>query len=397
MRRLSTFLLILCGMYAYSQQVNSTNLDSAALFPATFGTFKNFRFILNGGTITRDELADYPEAKLSKVLPYEGREKRKYQGTVYFYTPWYPPPPPRRYADDPAYFINGIQVSPYTIRSSRAEEYIRIERSAQDTVIDGKRYGGTVHVYTDEDFFTERVPLHELIDRYIGLPPERVIVHWRGRSINELNTGEIIHDHFPLYYINPKGLQAVEVDCLRFAEGERYVVHLVDNGYRFNYLTEKGWRAPRRTWMIFDDPFAIDPSGPCYLADFDTTGKVIHHRTEAEPKPFTGSAAYLEKLSALMELPADKPSVKTIPDSITVQFIVLGNGKLTGLESIGPDKPGHKRILNAIKQHSCVWSVATDRRHYLLFKRKMITFYSRDQSGDIQSLDALEYQYDGVH
>lgn len=393
MRRLPTFLLVLWGMYAYPQQVYTTHPDSATLFPTQYGTFENYRFILNGGTIEHQNLADYPEAKLSKILPDDIREKHTHQGVIYFHTPWYPPPPPLPYADDPAYFINGIQVSPYTIRSSRVEDYHRIEKSAQDTVIDGVRYRGALHVYTNEDFFAERISLPELLDRYTDLPPKRIIVHWRGHLINALNTGTIIHDHFPLYYINPKGLQSVAVDRLQFADGERYVVHLVDHGYRFNYLTENGWRASKRSWLIFDDPLAVDPSGPCYLADFDTTGKVIHHRADIEPIPFAGTAAYLKKLSTLMELPANQRTVRTTTDSITIQFIVLGNGKLTGLESIGPSKPAHQHILRAIKQHSCVWSVARADRRYLLFKRKMTIFYSRNQNEDIVSLDALEYRY----
>jgi len=377
-----------------SQQVYVTNTDSVTLFPTKYGTFENYAFILNGEMIEHHKLLNYPGARLDRVFPYNTEGKGKYQGVVYFHTPWYPPSPAEQYANDPAYFINNIQVSPYAIRSSRAEDYNRIERSEQDTVIDNILYKGTVHVYTDEDFFANRIAIPEIIKKYTGLPLEQVIVHWRGRFIDALNPGVVIHDHFPLYYINPKGLQEIKVDRIRFAEGERYFVHLVDRGYRFSNFTENGWRAPQRTYLIFDNPRAFDLSGPCYYEDFDTRNKEIHHRAKEEPKPFQGEAAYLKKLSTIMGLPTDNTNTATTLDSITVQFIVLGNGQLTGVESMSPQKPGHVNILQAIKQHSCVWSVARDNRRPLLFRRKITFFYSRDKKGNIRSLDTLEYRYD---
>ncbi len=395
-RYLSVLLLVLVSSRVLSQQTHATNPDSATLFPTEHGTFENYVFILNGGIIEHHDLANYPEARLDRVLPYSSPGKGNYQGVVYFHTPWYPPSPADQYADDPAYFINGIQVSSYAARASKAEEYNRIEKSEQDTLIDGTWYKGAIHVYTEEDFFADRMTMPEIIKKYTGLPLEQVIVHWRGRFINPLNPGVIIHDHFPLYYVNPKGLQEVKVDRVRFAEGERYLVHVVDQGYRYSNPTENGWRAPQRTSLIFYDPMTIDPSGPCYLADFDTIGKVIHDRTATEPKPFRGEAAYLKKLSAVMGLPTDKPNTATTRDSVIVQFIVLGNGRLTALESIGAQKPGHANILRAIKQHSCVWSVAWGDRRPLLFRRKMTIFYNRDKKGNIRSLDTLEYRYDNT-
>lgn len=393
-RYLSVLLLVFIATRALSQQVHSTTPDSMALFPKEHGTFENYLFILNGSIIGQHELADYPEARLDRVLSYNAGEMSKYQGVVYFHTPWYPPSPADQYADDPAYFINGIQVSPYAIRASRAEDYIRIEKSEQDTVIDGTSYRGSIHVYTEEDFFANRIALPELIEKYTGLPPERVIVHWRGRFIDALNPGVTIQDHFPLYYVNPKGLQEVKIDRMRFAEGERYFVHVVDQGYRFSNLTEKGWRAPARTYFVFDDVDSMDPTGPCYLADFDTTSKVVYRHADTEPQPFGGTTAYLKKLSTIMGLSTDQPKAKTTRDSITVQFIVLANGQLTGLESLSPRKTGHDKILQAIKQHSCVWSVPMNDRKYIWFRRKMTLFYDTDRTGNIGPLHALEYRYD---
>jgi hypothetical protein len=394
---LLALLLVLITSPVLSQQVYSTTADSATLFPTKHGMLENYAFILNGEIIEHHKLIDYPGARLDRIFPYDNiREKDKYQGVVYFHTAWYPPSPPDQYADDPAYFINGTQVSPYAIRSSRAEAYNRIKKSIRDTVINGMWHKGSIHVHTDEDFFANRIAMPEIIKRYTGLPLEHVIVHWRGRFIDALNPGVIIHDHFPLYYINPKGIQEVKVDRIQFAEGERYVVHVVDQGYRFSILTENGWRAPERTYLVFKDPIGLDPAGPCYLTDFDTVGTVIHHRTKVEPKPFQGETAYLKKLSTVIGLSAGTPDEATVLDSITVQFIVLGNGQLTALGATTVDKPGHKRILQAIKQHPCVWPVASNGDRPLLFWRKMTIFYYRNQHGDILSLDSLEYRYDDI-
>ncbi|HMR18317.1 MAG TPA: hypothetical protein PKA53_03370 [Sphingobacterium sp.] len=376
------------------RQVQQDAPDSAILFPTAHGTFENYMFILNGTMIEQHELANYPGARLGRALPYDTPRKDKYQGVAYFHTPWYPPSPADQYADDPAYFINGVQVSPYTIRASNVEEYIRIKRSEQDTVIDGTLYKDFIHIWTEEDFFANRIAMPEIIRKYTGLPLDSVIVHWRGHFINALNPGAIIHDHFPLYYIDPRGLQEVKVDRVHFAEGERYFVHLVGQGYRYSNFTEKGWRAPHRNYLVFNNPRAFDPAGPCYHIDFDTTGRVIHDRAKVESRPFGGEAVYLKKLSTIMGLSTDKTNTATTRDSITVQFIVLGNGSLTGLESISPRKPAHDRILQAIKQHSCVWSVAQGDKQPWFFRRKMVIFYRQDKNGNMQSLDKLEYRHD---
>lgn len=377
------------------RQEPSGTPDGATLFPVAQGTFENYAFMMNGATIERHELANYPGAKLGRMLPNDNSQTDGYQGVVYFHTPWYPPSPPDQYADDPAYFINGVQVSPYTARASHVEAYIRVERSTQDTVIDGVLYQGSMHIYTDEDFFSHRVALPEIIKKHSGLPLAETIIHWRSHSWSANNPGATIHDHFPLYYIDPRGLQDVKVDRIHFAEGERYFVQLVGEGYRYSNLTERGWRAPRWSYLVFNDPWAFDPAGPCYLADFDTAGKAIHGHAKEESKPIGGETAYLKKLVAIMGLPADKPDMATAWDSITVQFIVLANGQLTGLESVGPDKPGHETVLQAIKQHSCVWSVAQGDERPWFFRRKMAIFYRTDKEGNILSLDSLAYRYDG--
>lgn len=389
---LFVFILMLMTSRTLSQQVNKDVQDSSALFPKSYGQFENYEFILNGGTIKYGDLVNYPGAVLDRSFPYSGSVANKYQGVVYFHTPWYPPSPSDQYVDDPAYFINNVQVNPYTIRSSKAEYYKQIRRSAQDTLIDGIQYKGSIYVDTEEDFFADRIPLPELIRRYTHLPIEQVIVHWHRGYIDQVNPGVTIHSNFMLYYIDPRGIQQIKVDRVRFAEGERYFVHLVDKGYPFSYFTEKGWRSPQNTYWVFKDPHALDPEAPCYLADFDTIGKKIYHRAKNEPTPLGGEEVYLQKLSAIMEPFNGKLKGTMHLDSITVQFIVLGNGQITGLESISPLRPGHINLLKVIKQHSCVWPVVWEDGRVLLFRRKIIVYYRRDKKGNIKSLDKLEYR-----
>ncbi|MGE8378520.1 MAG: hypothetical protein ACN6PN_09225, partial [Sphingobacterium sp.] len=167
---------------------------------------------------------------------------------------------------------------------------------------------------------------------------------------------------------------------------------LVDKGYPSSYFTEKGWRAPQHTYLIFKNPRAFDPAAPCYLADFDTIGTKIYHRAKEEPRPLGGEDVYLKKLSAIMGLPKGKQKGGTRLDSITVQFVVLGNGQITGLESLGPLQPDHINILKAIKQHSCVWPVVWEDGRVLLFRRKMVVYYHRNKAGNIKLLDRLEYR-----
>lgn len=395
MKYYQILLFMLVGILtAQSQQLRTNAPDSTLLYPKEYGTFENYEFILNGAHIEKDELLNYPEAKFGRLFDYRREPKIKYQGVLYLHTPWYPPSPVDEYADDPAYFINNIQVSPYAIRSTIVEEYIAVKRSEQDTLIDGIVYAGSIQVDTDEDFFSSRMTISDVVKKYTGLKLQNVTVHWRNRYWDPLNPGVIIQDHFPLYYINPKGLLEVKVDRLRFTEGERYFVHLVDQGYRSINLTEKGWRTPQKNFVVFDQPMAFDPTAPCYIADFDLVGKDIRFRAQGEPEPSLGQAAYLKKLSAHMGLPADKSRTKTTQDSILFHFTVLHNGAITGLESISAHKPVHTNILHAIKQHSCVWSAAWENKKTLFFKRKMVIFYSKDKEGNIRSLDHLEYRYD---
>ncbi|MEC3880827.1 hypothetical protein, partial [Parapedobacter sp. 10938] len=111
------------------------------------------------------------------------------------------------------------------------------------------------------------------------------------------------------------------------------------------------------------------------------------------PKPYGGEETYLKKISTTMGLPDEKPTKHMASDSIAVQFFLTRNAMLAELESTSPDKPGHARILHAIKRNSCLWSAGIQSGRLVpATRRKMTVFYSRDQNGDIRSLDSLEYR-----
>ncbi|MEC3882080.1 hypothetical protein [Parapedobacter sp. 10938] len=399
MRHLLFLLSVLIGVQACFQQGKSTHSDSSELFPNEYGTFEKYAFVVDGEIIEQQLLMDYPGAILNKVFPYDTTlAGHEYQGVLYFHTPGHPPVHPVPYADDPAYFVNGTQVSPFDVRSLIPEACSRIEKSTRDTTIGDKFYAGSLHVETDEDFFAKYIALPEFLERHTDLPLNQIIVDFRGSNYYDQSyVGTVIHDHFPIYHINPQRLQSVKIDHILTTDGERYVVQLIDNRYnKGGGIRDKGmWASQLKARSIFEDSATIGTDCPCYVSDFvDTAGRHVFHATELDPEPYQGVKVYLKKLSSIMGLPAEKPETLTVLDSIAVQFIVTRIGMLTGLEANVPDKPGHARILQAIKINSCPWSVGAFSGSPVMTKRKITIFYSKDPSGKIVSLDDLEYRYD---
>ncbi|MEJ5144426.1 hypothetical protein [Sphingobacterium sp. MYb388] len=391
-RYILLFILVLSGLRAFPQLGYFNSPDSAAMFPKKYGAFEHYAFVLNGKVIEHQTLVNNPEAQLNNIFPYPIRlGGRRYLGAVYFHTEARYAPPVRD-INLPAYFINGTQVSPYQIRLIKMELYKRIAKSTQDTTINGILYRGSIHVDTDEDFFADRISLPDLIAKYTGLPLENVIVHWRSstnRYSYENEIGRIIENNFPLYSfkIGNLSVQKVEVDLVRFARGEQYVVHVIDNSYNWSNA---------KAAAFFAEPLAIDTLFPCYVPDFDVQDDGLFTHTEVQPAPGKDLNFYLKKLSSTMGLPTVKPSTATQIDSITVQFIVLKDGMIANLKSVESDKHGHEDILTAIKKNACLWLPSIQGGRPLLFKRKMVIFYSKDQKGNIQSLDGLKYRYNFV-
>lgn len=384
------FIIVLSGLEVFSQSEYTNIPDSAALFPKKYGTFKDYAFVLNGKLIERNALLNNSEAKLNNVFSNSiTLEGKRYAGAVYFHTEEQYAPHVR-YADHPAYFINGRQISPYQIRVTNVEEYTRIRKSAQDTTINGTLYRGSIYVNTDKDFFADRISLSDLIEKYTGLKPELVTVRWLGfqnRYMDTQDVGTIIGNDLSLYSfkIGNLSVKKIEVDRIHLAQGVRYVVHLIDNSYKSSN--------PKAS-LFFEEPLAVDTVFPCYVPDYDLQGNSFFTRHEIESKPYKGLDFYLKKLSSTMELPSVKPFKAIQSDSITVQFVVLKDGMITNLKSVQPHKPGHVAILNAIKKNACVWSPAIMGSRPITSFKKMVIFYSEDKKGNIRSLDRLEYRYD---
>ena len=387
-RYILLFILVLSGLEVFSQSAYSHTPDSAVMFPKKYGTFEHYAFVLNGKVIEHEALVANREAKLNNILPYPiTLEGKRYLGAVYFHSEERYAPPVR-YVDLPAYFVNGRQISPYQIRLTKIKAYISISKSTKDTTINGVMYPGSVHVDSDEDFFADRISLPDFIEKYTGLSPEQVIIHWRNTRNNyhnEDDIGIIIGNHFPLYSfkIRDLSINKIEVDRVRFAGREQYVMHIVDDSYR--------WSMPKGT-LTFEDPLALNTVYPCYLSDFDPKEEQIFIWPEVDASTYKGLNFYLKKLSSTMGIPLTKPSFTTNTDSITVQFIILKDGMITALESPDLDKPGHEAILAAFKKNACGWSPAIQGGRPVLCRRKMILFYSRDKKGDIRSLDSLKYR-----
>src|SRR5690606_35328837 len=113
-------LLTLYGFLACSQQGGTANSTSSS---ADYGTFEGYAFVLDGTTISHKDSPEYPDAILYKIFP-EGvkLDGHAYAGAIDFSRSKHSllPDP---YANDPAWFINGSQVSSFDIRSSRPELY----------------------------------------------------------------------------------------------------------------------------------------------------------------------------------------------------------------------------------------------------------------------------------
>ncbi len=383
-------LILLFSVQASAQSLYSANPDSASLFPKKHGSFENYAFILNGTVIERDSLINYPGTKLNNVFPFPIQLKgRDYSGAVYFHNKEYYAPP-ILYANDPAYFVNGRQVSPYHIRLLKVEAYNTISKTKRDTIIAGKLYKGAIYIDTDEDIFANRILLPELIEKYTNLPSEKVIVHWRSSRYQytyEDDIGTIIDDHFPIYSFSMDkidqhtklGVRAIEIDRILFAEGERYVVHIVDNAYKWSNTKAN---------LVFSDPLAVDTLYPCYLSDFDEEGYSIFKNTEISARPYKGNMLYLKKLSASMGLSAEKEDATTT-DSIAVQFVVLKSGMLSRLQSLSPERASNGDILTAIKKNACIWLPAIQGSRPVHSLVKMKIFYCIDPTGNIRSLDRI--------
>jgi hypothetical protein len=140
-------------------------------------------------------------------------------------------------------------------------------------------------------------------------------------------------------------------------------------------------------------PLISDSISPCYIVNIDPEEEDgIFTVTTIPPAPNKGIKIYLEQLATTMGLPAVKPNIGLKSDSISVQFLIFKNGWIAALTSTEPNIPGHGVILHAIKKNACVWKTALQSGRPVVYLLKMVIYYSRDDKGNILSLDNLYYR-----
>lgn len=140
-------------------------------------------------------------------------------------------------------------------------------------------------------------------------------------------------------------------------------------------------------------PLIIDSISPCYVLNIDPEDEEgVFTITTIPPAPNKGIKVYLEQLATTMGLPAVKPNIGLKSDSISVQFLIFKNGWIAALTSTDPNTPGHGAILHAIKKNACVWKPALQSGRPMVYLLKMVIYYSRDDKGNILSLDNLYYR-----
>lgn len=373
---------------SFSQTDYSNNPNNATLHATKHGAFEDYAFVLNGKVIKPATLLNNPGSRLSNVFPYAiTLNAKRYLGAVYFHTPQGDAPPSQG-TNEPAFFINDRQVSSKHALLTRPEDYTHIQKSAKDTLIAGKLYKGAIQIYTEENFFANRIGLPDLIKKYTGLPENKVIVHWRSSRYqyrHEENLGTIIKDSFPLYYFENShmGIKAIEVDSICLAEGVQYVVHLVDNQYQ---------HANPKAAVLLADPMLMDTLAPCYVTDFAPEEHTIFISTEIQAEPRGGIAKYLKRISGTMGINAVKAPHPGLLDSVSIQFIVMRDGRITALQSISPPSPEQQKVLTAIKKNSCAWLPALQGGRTVHTWRLMKIVYTKNKKGAIQTLNRMVYK-----
>jgi|GEM_PF-6685152 len=140
-------------------------------------------------------------------------------------------------------------------------------------------------------------------------------------------------------------------------------------------------------------PLIIDSISPCYIVNIDPEEEDgVFTITTIAPVPNKGINVYLQQLTTTMGLPAVKPNIGLKSDSINVQFLIFKNGWIAALTSTEPNTPGHEVILHAIKKNACMWKPALQAGRPVVYLLKMVIYYSRDENGNILSLDNLYYR-----
>lgn len=395
---LFSVLIVFC-LYSCINRDNTTSTQETKTHIQEYKNLTNYAFVINDEIIPSSNLNNFTNPKLYKYHPHEINIKnQKYEGALYFETS-------NRtyhndeYINDPAFFVNEVLVSSYDIRSIRPENFINLKKSTRDTIIGQKKYKGAIWVDTEEDYFSSRLNLERYITTQTKLPLTQVIVHWFNPTYeNNSYTGSLISNNFKTYYLDPSNLNIGAINMFSIGSDTSYIINIVDSRYKQGYnrykqgiLIVDQWHIPEKSDALFQSPRSIDPKCPCYLNKYDITSITIAEATELRPEPYGGNKSYLNKLSLALDLSKTKNDIPTESDSLSVSFLVTKTGMIANLESLNPNKPDNEIILNAIKKHSCVWSLARNSGRPMVSRRKMKIIYSKNQQGNIIALTSLKF------
>lgn len=390
MKNLTFLIFILWGIPNDIPKNNSIVETTRSINKIEIGTFDNYAFVVDGKIIDRNQLIDFPDIEIFDIYPfYKTIEGKEYKGAIYFNTNEQQTQSVR-FAEDPAWFINGIQVSSFNIRETYPEYYTRIVKSTKDTIIENKLYRGSIHITTDENYFDIRTSLAQLLVNYREIDPNQTTLFWYRSIPFVANIPDIsmFQNNLSINYLDKGDEEKVKIDSLQFAGGKRIILQVVNGGNRFSKPTLYG--SSNKAITIFNDPLMVDAECTCYLSNFNKDSVDIFESVELMPRPYDGEENYLNKLATTLELSTEKTSA--VQDSISIRFLVSKLGLLSNLESHSPNTTSNASILRSIKKNSCLWTPGVQSGRFVYTSRQMKIFYSKDEKGNIYSLDKIEYK-----
>lgn len=389
MKNLILLAFILLGTNADSQQKNITAEISRVINEIKVGAFDNYAFVVDGTVINRNKLIDFQQAEIFDIYPFNKViEGKNYLGVVYFHTKK-DQAQPVRFSEDPAWFLNGRQVSSFNIRETSPEYYTQIVKSTNDTIINNRLYKGSIHITTEENYFDIRTSLAQLLVNYREIDPKQTTLFWFRSipSIANIPDISMFQNNLSINYLDKGDEEKIKIDSLQFAGGKRIIFQVVNGGNRLSKPTLYG--GSNKAIAIFKNPLMIDTECACYLPNFNKDSVDIFESVELMPKPYDGEENYLNKLATTLVLSTGKTS--TVQDSISIKFLVSNLGLLSNLESHSSSTTANASILHAIKKNACLWTPGVQSGRFVHTSRQMKIFYSKDQKGNIKSLDKLSY------
>ncbi|WP_149915496.1 hypothetical protein [Sphingobacterium cavernae] len=391
MKYLLLFAFIIFGNSADSQHNRTTTKKSSIINTNEDVAFYNYAFVVDDIVIDRNKLIDYPKAEIYDLFPNSNTIGGKsYSGVLYFKTNA-DQIPYTRYADDPAWFLNGKQISSFNIRETSPEYYTHIVKSLADTIINDRLYKGSIHILTEENYFDIRTSFKQILLNYNDIDPKETMLFW-FRSVpkfTKINDIGVFETNFAINYLDNGDLKKLRIDSLQLVNGRKYVFQIKNGGNRFAKSSLYG--TSNKSIAIFKKPLMIDTECACYLSEFNTDSIGIFQSVEIMPIPYDGEKFYLQKLSSTLKILNNNKSTSAVLDSINVSFLITDIGLLTRLHSNSSNTNTNSAILHAIKRNACLWTPGVQSGIPVNTQRNMIIYYNKDQEGSIMSFDKIKY------